>query len=552
MNSYNQPTIAKFFRGKLDKGRYMTFVAWKSICKPMEQGGLGVRDLALFGDALFLKNVWEMMRQGDKLWVQICQAKYYPKIGFWKATNTSGASSLWRETVKIRKYLQEDVQWEINNGKSIYALSQPWYPNWAIYQGSNLNETVKKVSELINPITGLWNMEELQGLFGSENAAVIQAGIKPPDPQNELQDRLIWHKSKTGRFSVKEGYKELHIPVQQEGSATIGAQWVMINNWKFIAPKVKIFLWRLLSRALPLANNIHGRIRVISPICQRCGQENEYESHCFFFCPGSRRVWFEGRLGLRTHEQSLDITQAFIQTVPLLDEEGIKVYVYTLWELWKGRNEVVMQHKQFDPVKILRAVNNWMRGVVDEQQSQSNQQPLKIPGYEIKRDDWHVMVDASWQQSTKTGLACIMYEQGTITSWSCNVCEAHDPFHAETLAMLEGFNLAVQRLQEDRNKMVFVLSDCQNLVVAVLGLNADNIPSWRAMADVQKLITLYRNWASNIHVKYVRRDAVKPAHILANHARIGAQIRLGNVMENVDLLELGIDLEMDKNYFDAT
>ncbi|KAJ4746298.1 Ribonuclease H-like superfamily protein [Rhynchospora pubera] len=494
-----------------------------------------------------------MMRQGDKPWVRVCQAKYYPKIGFWKAKNTNGASSLWREVVKVRHYLKGDVRWEVNKGRCIQALSQPWFPNWDVQQTYNPRETEKKVADLIYPVTGLWNVEELHRLFGNEIAATIQTQIKPPDPTSEVEDRLIWHRSRTGKYSVKEGYNQLLLPAYQQLPSNIGALWVMINRWKFLAPKVKLFLWRMLSKALPLASNLHSRIIAISPLCQRCGQENEYESHCFFFCPGSRRVWFEGRLGLRTHDQPLDIIQAFTQTVSLLDEDGIKSYCYTLWELWKGRNEVIMKHKQFDTRKILWAVSNWMKeGVLEGQQSQLLPQHSKMPGYEVQKEDWQLMVDASWQQAGKTGIAYILYEYGTVNQWGFKCSEAHDPFHAEALAMLHGFKLVIQKLQVNGDKKVDILSDCQNLVVAVNEFNSENIPSWRAMPVVQELINLYKNNANIIQVRYVRRDAVKPPHILANHARRVTQTIDGTALNCDLLLEMGIGLEIDKNYFEIT
>ncbi|KAJ4778970.1 Ribonuclease H-like superfamily protein [Rhynchospora pubera] len=500
-----------------------------------------------------MKNAWELMRDGDRLWVKICQAKYYPKIGFWKATNTSGASSLWREVVKVRHHLMDDIRWEVNNGRKTYALSQPWFPNWSVHQEFNQRDTVKKVADLLDPQTGMWNMEDLQRLFGREKAEIIQNDVKIPTPECEMDDRLIWQKSKTGRYSVNEGYKELDLMTVQRAAGNIGVQWRVISKWNFIVPKVKIFLWRLLSRALPLANNIHRRIRAISPICQRCGQENEYESHCFFFCPGSRRVWFEGKLALRSHDQPLDITQAFTQTILVLDEEGIKVYSYTLWELWKGRNEVIMQHKQFDPVRIKKAVSNWMKeGYLENQRNQNEQQCQRIPGYEVKGHDWNLIVDASWQQSRKTGIAFMFYEHGAVTQWSSNFCEAYDPFHAEAMSLLDGLKMVVQKLQEDQEKIVNVFSDCQNLIVAVTEMNTDNIPSWRALKTVQELIKLYKSWTHNIQLRHVRRDAVQPAHLLANDVRRTMQAKHGNTFDCAYLLEMGIDLELDSNYFEIT
>ncbi|KAJ4794391.1 RNA-directed DNA polymerase (Reverse transcriptase) [Rhynchospora pubera] len=67
--------LAKFFWGKTDKSRYLSFIAWRKVCKPIEFGGLGIKDLQTFGEALFLKIVWFLMADENKLWVQICKAK---------------------------------------------------------------------------------------------------------------------------------------------------------------------------------------------------------------------------------------------------------------------------------------------------------------------------------------------------------------------------------------------------------------------------------------------------------------------------------------------
>ncbi|KAJ3691695.1 hypothetical protein LUZ61_020859 [Rhynchospora tenuis] len=63
--------------GKTGQDRYMAFISWKKICKPLEEGGLGVKHLESFGQALFLKIVWSVMAEEDKLWV----TKYCPTVG---------------------------------------------------------------------------------------------------------------------------------------------------------------------------------------------------------------------------------------------------------------------------------------------------------------------------------------------------------------------------------------------------------------------------------------------------------------------------------------
>lgn len=52
--------IQKFLWGKLDKSRYLSFIGWDKVCLKQEEGGLGVRDIKLFNEALLLKLVWQI------------------------------------------------------------------------------------------------------------------------------------------------------------------------------------------------------------------------------------------------------------------------------------------------------------------------------------------------------------------------------------------------------------------------------------------------------------------------------------------------------------
>ncbi|KAJ4769074.1 RNA-directed DNA polymerase (reverse transcriptase)-related family protein [Rhynchospora pubera] len=326
--------IAKFFWGKIDKSRYMSFISWKKVCTKIEEGGLGVKDLHKFGEALYLKNVWALMGQESKIWVDICRAKYYPQIGFWGAKNTRGATQLWKEATKVRENLKEDVCWDIFNGKKAPAVSQPWFPGWQIQGNVAKVDSKLTVGDLLDSQSNQWKGGQLVRLFGLQAASQIMNQAKAPDPTLHLDDRLIWKKVKTGRYTVKEGYAWLK---GMEGDGGIAYRnephWQRIAKLKNVVPKVKIFLWRLLSKTLPIAQNMNRRIQSFSPMCQRCQMENEFETHCFFFCPGSRAVWFGGQLMLRVHDLPLDMVQAFTQITSTLDGQGMAIFSYTLWEL---------------------------------------------------------------------------------------------------------------------------------------------------------------------------------------------------------------------------
>ncbi|KAJ4767870.1 RNA-directed DNA polymerase (reverse transcriptase)-related family protein [Rhynchospora pubera] len=330
--------MARFFWGKPAEGRYMAPIAWKTICQPVEEGGLDVRDLNIFCEALFMKLVWDVISNEEKLWVQICKSKYCPHIGFWKAKENSNCSKMWRNIIQRRVFFETNVHWCIGNGVDIKAVGQPWFSGWEQQGQVPLRNRKKVIADLYDFNASCWKMEELNAIFNPAQVIQILNSQTVPKRDVGLKDTMIWNQSKKGKYNVKEGYQLMYNQRRVQTTSAASDLWVAKQRWKII-PKVKIFLWRLISGALMLSNNVHRRISAVSPMCQRCGEENEFESHCFFFCHGSRAVWFASNLGLRTQDLSMNIVAAVRQCIGQMNGEEEKIFSYTLWEIWKARND---------------------------------------------------------------------------------------------------------------------------------------------------------------------------------------------------------------------
>ena len=52
-------------------------VAWKLVCQPKSNGGLGVLDLEVQNDALLLKNLHKFFNKADVPWVRLIWNNYY-------------------------------------------------------------------------------------------------------------------------------------------------------------------------------------------------------------------------------------------------------------------------------------------------------------------------------------------------------------------------------------------------------------------------------------------------------------------------------------------
>lgn len=104
--------------------------------------------------------------------------------------------------------VRNGVIWRNGDRNSVNIWEDPWLPRaWSRrvsdYRGSNI---MSKVSELINPVTGQWDMDLLQQSFCQEDIELISS-----IPLREgMEDSLAWHFDPKGNFSVKSAYK-LHV-----------------------------------------------------------------------------------------------------------------------------------------------------------------------------------------------------------------------------------------------------------------------------------------------------------------------------------------------------
>jgi hypothetical protein len=64
-----------FWRG-LSLKRRMCWVKWEDICKPKNEGGLGVKNLHVMNLSLLAKWRWKLLSGGNELWKKVVLAKY--------------------------------------------------------------------------------------------------------------------------------------------------------------------------------------------------------------------------------------------------------------------------------------------------------------------------------------------------------------------------------------------------------------------------------------------------------------------------------------------
>jgi len=102
--------------------RKLVTVSWHKVCKPIKEGGLGIRNLSDINEAGNLKNCWDIM-QSDLQWAQLVRSRVLRDN---KPINHHVFSSIWSSAKHKFSTLQEQVTWKIGNGEDIRFWLDPW------------------------------------------------------------------------------------------------------------------------------------------------------------------------------------------------------------------------------------------------------------------------------------------------------------------------------------------------------------------------------------------------------------------------------------------
>lgn len=170
--------------------------------------------------------------------------------------------------------------------------------------------------------------------------------------------------TKTGELTVKSAFwpaSSLKAMEQNQEAFTEPSTNVLKEKvWKVkTVPKIRVFLWKALSSALPTADLIRARGMKIDKRCQTCGSETESINHTLFECTFARLVWAESTIPNRNggfDEGSVFTNMPFLLNLEdnsRLVEEDKRSWPWILWNLWKTRNEMLFKGRCVTAVELV-------------------------------------------------------------------------------------------------------------------------------------------------------------------------------------------------------
>ncbi|KAK1441015.1 hypothetical protein QVD17_06851 [Tagetes erecta] len=98
--------MRKFLWGNNDHTRCHAKVAWKKVCLPKSEGGLGIRRIGDMNKALMISHIWRLIQNQDSLWVKWIHTVRLRGRNFWEIKIPSSCSWSWRNMLSVRDIIK--------------------------------------------------------------------------------------------------------------------------------------------------------------------------------------------------------------------------------------------------------------------------------------------------------------------------------------------------------------------------------------------------------------------------------------------------------------
>ncbi|CAA7043074.1 unnamed protein product [Microthlaspi erraticum] len=330
--------MADFWWNSVDHKRKIHWISWEKMCLSKKLGGLGFKDIERFNQALLAKQAWRLLQAPDCLFSRLFKSRYFADFEFLSSALGTRPSFAWRSILFGRNLLLKGLKRMVGDGQSIRVWIDPW-----------IEDNIMRCPWMKNPNIDLM-------------------------PAVHSTDFWSWRFNKNGDFSVKSAYwlacQFNKSDAQREAEIQPSFNGIKEKIWFLqTAPKVKTFLWRVLSDDFPVAENLITRGVKIETCCNLCGFEGETSNHVLFTCSLARQIWaLSGFPSPQNgfHQESIHVNVHYLMLMSKnirVPPDIRRIFPWVLWRLWKNRNKFLyggIKYRANDTIeKILEEVNVW-------------------------------------------------------------------------------------------------------------------------------------------------------------------------------------------------
>lgn len=280
--------------------------------------------------------------------------------------------------------------------------------------------------------------------------------------------------------------------------------------WKGkIQPNWRVFVWRIINKALDTKDNLNKRSIQVDSSCVFCLRCEESCSHSFRDCQFVGRIWKASQLGINVMSAHyIDISEwiknflMFFWKEDGQDSQRVLAFVAVLWAIWLQRNNIVFRNNHPDPEQVIASSQIFIRETVEAQRMydkilhrrmKSETNLLVLKG-NYGETNVIAFVDGAWKRrkKSKQSVAAIGWtlevDGRRVTSDAYRV-KARNAGQAEMKAILAG----MKKVVESHIQSVTIYTDCSNSIKALKDYSCCKIKVATICSEIRCLAVKIQN-----------------------------------------------------------
>ncbi|CAL1362079.1 unnamed protein product [Linum trigynum] len=378
-------------------------IKWE-ICKAsIENGGLGIRDMACFNKAMLSKWLWKYATERESWWRQLIEFKYKASNSQWqsKQCRNGFGSSVWANISKEYGEFWKVAVIDPGGGAGVSFWNDCWLPQTTLAHSfprvaaaaanpeALLPDVISRSGEGPN-----WNIE-----WNIDFSLVLRGGAERERESfftllNSIDkhrivcgpSRLAWCSNPDSSFSVRSMYRLL-----TDGRFHGVPNFPSESVWrKSIPSKINAFMWMVAHKRILTMDKIQQRGCSIANRCCMCCRDEESVDHLFTRCEFGLEIWTEVRRmcgdSFAPQEQILDTIKCWKSDVPdtTTDWIGFCILHAVCWQIWLERNRRVFQDASRSAKEVfwiaIRSTADWLvaKGKISRIQVMEWLRPLRL------------------------------------------------------------------------------------------------------------------------------------------------------------------------------
>ncbi|KAJ0561377.1 putative RNA-directed DNA polymerase [Helianthus annuus] len=351
--------------GSVGKGKAK--VAWKTICRPREEGGLGIKRVDDVNKALMTFHVWSLLTNRESLWVKWIHTYKLKQRCFWDVPIKQGNTWGWRKILKLRPIIREHVWSKIGDGMATFA----WYDKWShadpigsfitprMFQQAGFGINTK-LAEVVNDGQWLWPEVWL-------DTYPALANMQIPSLTPNKKDTVAWidNNGKETTYSSKNVWDTLRL-------SNPSVNWYRAVWFSQCIPRHAFLMWLVIGNKLKTQDrlkpwDVGGPVNLRLMCCPLCQHGIDSRTHLFFECPFSTQVWMIVKpMGAMQHisDKWEDIFQHLVLTSGSKLAKhviGRILIAASVYQIWLERNSRLFASTQRSTQQVADAVNSSVR-----------------------------------------------------------------------------------------------------------------------------------------------------------------------------------------------